>query len=84
MLVYRLNYLCSNVRILSSRRLYSGIYYNYSLIDFDINKKCGVGYNDLCDIDNFIKSIIYSSNKHPAVRGINFNKQQITELKKLV
>ncbi|ARN29891.1 TPA: hypothetical protein LUC54_000897 [Acinetobacter baumannii] len=83
MLVYRLNYLCSNVRILSSRRLYSGIYYNYSLIDFDINKKCGVGYNDLCDIDNFIKSIIYSSNKHPAVRGINFNKQQITELKKI-
>ncbi|WP_144732233.1 antiviral reverse transcriptase Drt3a [Acinetobacter oleivorans] len=83
MLVSRLNYLCSNVRILSSRRLYSGIYYNYSLIDFDINGKCGAGYKDLCDIDNFIKSIIYNGNNHPVVRGIYFNRQQILDLKKI-
>ena len=83
MLVSRLNYLCSNVRILSSRRLYSGIYYNYSLINFDANKKIGVGYVDLCDIDNFIKSIIYGGNKHPIVKGMNFTRQQILILKKI-
>lgn len=83
LLFLRINYLCSNVRILSSRKLYSGVYYNYSLIDFDYDNKSGVGFNDLLDIHKFLQSIIHGRNKHPSLSGINLSEAQKNRLKKI-
>lgn len=83
MLFLRINYICSNIRIVSNRKLYSGIYYNYNLIDFDWQRKSGLGYQDLMDIHLFLQSLIFNSNKHPSVRGVNLSKIQVQRLRRI-
>lgn len=83
MLLSRINYLCSNVRIISNRKLYSGIYYNYSLIDFNYSQKSGAGFDDLLDIHRFLQSIIFGSNKHPSLSEIKLTKSQISQLRRI-